>query len=55
MLLTSGADMNAVDTEGNSALMLATICEHEVRTVRTIERTFLFMFFIRFFIFIFYF
>ena len=33
ILLQSGSDINAVESEGNTALMLAVVCEHTVRTI----------------------
>ena len=33
LLVNKGANINAVDASGNTALMLAVICEHEVRFV----------------------
>ena len=33
LLIDSGADIDAVDGEGNSSLMLCVVCEHVVRTV----------------------
>lgn len=32
LLIDSGADIDAVDGEGNSSLMLCVVCEHVVRT-----------------------
>ena len=32
LLIESGADVDAVDEDGNSALMLCVVCEHVVRT-----------------------